>query len=50
MTHAAYVFAGYGLTATLVGAYAAWLLRRRRVIAALASTETGDQTLGGPRS
>jgi uncharacterized protein (TIGR03382 family) len=50
MTHAAYVFAGYGLTVTLIGAYAAWLLRRRRVVAALVSSEAGDQTSGRPGS
>ncbi len=34
MTHAAYVAAGYGLTAGAVGAYVIWVLRRERVLSA----------------
>jgi hypothetical protein len=32
MTHAAYVAAGWAGAAALVGAYAAWVLRRGRVL------------------
>ncbi len=33
MTHAAYIFAGYGLTAAILAGYAAWVIGRRRTLA-----------------
>jgi len=33
MTHAAYVFAGYGLTTAALAGYATWVITRRRVLA-----------------
>jgi heme exporter protein CcmD len=33
VTHAAYVFGGYAATAAALGAYAAWILSRRRALA-----------------
>ena len=33
MTHAAYIFAGYGLTTAILGGYAAWVIGRRRALA-----------------
>ena len=35
MTDAGYIFAGYAATAGILGAYAAWILRRRRALARL---------------
>ena len=32
MTHVGYLVAGYGLTFGALGAYAAWVLRRRRMV------------------
>lgn len=32
MTHAAYVFGGYLLTAGVLGTYVAWILRRTRTL------------------
>ena len=33
MTHAVYVFSGYAATAAALGAYAAWIISRRRALA-----------------
>jgi heme exporter protein D len=33
MTHAAYIFAGYGLTTLVLAGYATWVVTRRRVLA-----------------
>ena len=33
MTHAAYIFAGYGLTTAILAGYATWVVTRRRVLA-----------------
>lgn len=35
MTHAVYVFSGYAATAAALGAYAAWIISRRRALARL---------------
>lgn len=35
MTHAVYVFSGYAVTAIVLGAYAAWIVARRRALARL---------------
>ncbi len=35
MTDAGYIFAGYGLTAAVLGTYAAWIIRRRKAISRL---------------
>jgi hypothetical protein len=39
VTDAGYIFAGYGLTAAIIGTYAAWVIRRRRAIGRLLSQE-----------
>ena len=47
MTHAVYVFSGYAATAAVLGAYAAWILSRRRALArhlAAAPPGTDDRT------
>jgi heme exporter protein CcmD len=33
VTHAVYVFSGYAATTALLGAYAAWIISRRRAVA-----------------
>jgi hypothetical protein len=35
MTDAGYIFAGYGLTAAILGTYAAWVIRRRKALTRL---------------
>jgi heme exporter protein CcmD len=35
MTDAGYIFAGYGLTAAVLGTYAAWVIRRRKALTRL---------------
>ena len=35
MTDAGYIFAGYGLTAAILGSYAAWVIRRRKALSHL---------------
>ena len=42
MSHVAYLVAGYGLTTAVLGSYAAWVLRRERVLSRhLGETGTG---------
>lgn len=33
MTHAAYIVAGYGISAAVLAGYAAWVVARRRALA-----------------
>jgi heme exporter protein CcmD len=35
VTDAGYIFAGYGLTAAVLGTYAAWVIRRRKALTRL---------------
>lgn len=42
MTHAAYVFGGYLLTAGVLGTYVAWILRRTRTLRQQLSTPGGE--------
>ena len=35
MTDAGYIFAGYAATAVILGAYAAWVIRRRKALSRL---------------
>jgi len=35
VTDAGYIFAGYAATTGILGAYAAWVIRRRRTLSAL---------------
>jgi hypothetical protein len=35
VTHAVYVFSGYAATAAILGAYAGWIVARRRALARL---------------
>lgn len=37
MTDAGYIFAGYAATAGIIGAYAAWVIRRRKALSRLLS-------------
>ncbi|HVF14395.1 MAG TPA: heme exporter protein CcmD [Acidimicrobiales bacterium] len=41
MTHAAYVFAGYGLTTGVLAGYAAWVITRRRTLARTLGLDDG---------
>ena len=42
MTHAAYVFSGYAATAAVLGAYAAWIMSRRRALSRLLPPAQGS--------
>jgi hypothetical protein len=42
MTDAGYIFAGYFATAGIVGAYALWVVRRKRALARLLSPPDGS--------
>jgi hypothetical protein len=35
VTDAGYIFAGYGLTAAILGTYASWVIRRRKALTRL---------------
>jgi hypothetical protein len=35
MTDAGYIFAGYAVTAAILGTYATWVIRRRKALARL---------------
>ncbi len=48
MTHAAYVFAGYGLTAAALAGYATWVITRRRVLARTLGLDDGRIHEGSP--
>ena len=41
MTDAGYIFAGYAATAGILGAYAAWVVHRRRTLTRL--LRSGDE-------
>ncbi len=43
MTHAAYIFAGYGLTTAVLGGYAAWVISRRRSLARTLGLDPGGR-------
>jgi heme exporter protein CcmD len=43
MTHAAYIFAGYGLTTAVLAGYAAWVVSRRRSLARVLGLDHGSQ-------
>lgn len=41
MTDAGYIFAGYFSTAGILGAYALWVIRRKRALARILSATDG---------
>ncbi len=43
MTHAAYIFAGYGLTTAVLAGYAAWVVSRRRSLARALGLDHGSR-------
>ena len=44
MTHAAYIFAGYGLTTAILAGYAAWVITRRRSLARTLGLDDGARS------
>lgn len=46
MTHAAYLLAGYGITAAVLGGYAWWLIARRRSLSRLVNQVASPATAG----
>jgi hypothetical protein len=49
MSHAAYIFAGYGLTTAVLGVYTAWVITRRRTLARALGLDDGAAPRPRPR-
>lgn len=47
MTHAAYIFAGYGLTTAVLAGYAAWVVTRRKTLARTLGLDHGAAAAPG---